>query len=134
MESLGISRCCWTFCAFCFSLMKNFISKKPPIYISLMITEKLEKEFCYCCFFKQNIVFSFVSIDVSFYTFYICLMYHFKKKMSISQKKLWSKNTETHNALRKILVPKVAISKYNRSLWFSQFSTQPNFIYMLPTF
>ena len=51
-----------------------------------MITKKLEKEFCYCCFFKQNIVFSFVSIDVSFYTFYICLMYHFKKKCQSHKK------------------------------------------------
>ena len=78
-----------------------------------MITKKLEKEFCYCCFFKQNIVFSFVSIDVSFYTFYICLMYHFKK-MSISQKSFDLKNTEKHNALRKNLVPTVAIFKSNR--------------------
>ena len=57
-----------------------------------MITKKLEKEFCYCCFFKQNIVFSFVSIDVSFYTFYICLMYHFKKKnVNLTKKALIQK-------------------------------------------
>ena len=58
-----------------------------------MITKKLEKEFCYCCFFKQNIVFSFVSIDVSIFLYFLYMsnVPFQKKNVNLTKKALIQK-------------------------------------------